>query len=314
MLSTLCLLLSNICAEGEVNVSSIVRKNNNLQNINYIEIEVTAQYKTLARQLKVRNIDFYLKLTVAGKFVVIRYYTISINRKKISAWSGFAEHSIPYEQLMPNYNQHQCCGCYSGCTPVAWVQVQFAYYERVAHEHSYRYTTSHWRGSNGDKGSPSVIAPGTMNGRVEKYVEALRVPLRTYCSSTGGATKVSNHDKVEGWFRQRQGTGKVIRLASIYQVSQYVKKGYPVLNSFLYGGKSNKKTRSGHSAVVTKIKERSRQYKVCRKAGWWWGRRTKCEWKTTYAYQWYRRMGWGEHPENGWWISPSTFGAFVAIV
>ena len=38
---------------------------------------------------------------------------------------------------------------------------------------------------------------GLMDGRLEKYVEALRVPLRTYCTSTGGATKVSNQDKVE---------------------------------------------------------------------------------------------------------------------
>ena len=71
----------------------------------YIEIEVTDQYKTLATQLKVRNIDFYLKLTVARKFVVIQYYTIRLSRKKRSAWSGFAEHSIPYQHLMPNYNQ-----------------------------------------------------------------------------------------------------------------------------------------------------------------------------------------------------------------
>ncbi len=143
-----------------------------LESMNYIEIEVTDQYKTLATQLKVRNIDFYLKLTVARKFVVIRYYTIRLSRKKRSAWRGFAEHSIPYQ-----------------------------HYDRVAHEHNYRYTTSHCWGSNGDKGSPSVIAPGQMNGRVEKYVEALRVPLRTYYTSIGGATKVSNHDKVEGWFR-----------------------------------------------------------------------------------------------------------------
>ena len=46
---------------------------------------VTDQYKTLATQLKVRNIDFYLKLTVARKLVVIRYYTISLSRKKRSA-------------------------------------------------------------------------------------------------------------------------------------------------------------------------------------------------------------------------------------
>ncbi len=87
-LSTLCLFLGNICAEGKVNVSSIVRKKKNLEDINYIEVEVTDQYKTLARQLKARNIDFYLKLTVAGKFVVIGWYTISLRLTKKSSWDN----------------------------------------------------------------------------------------------------------------------------------------------------------------------------------------------------------------------------------
>ena len=81
-----------------------------LESMNYIEIEVTDQYKTLATQLKVRNIDFYLKLTIARKFVVIRYYTIRLGRQKRSAWSRFAEHSIPY--------QHPCqtiIKLYSSC-------------------------------------------------------------------------------------------------------------------------------------------------------------------------------------------------------
>ena len=312
MLPTLCLLLGNICSEGgEVNVSSILRKKKNLDNLNYIKIDVTDDYEFFMKQLNKTNIDFYLHLTVNGKFVVIRRYTISFTHKrdKRSGWSGFTEYKIPYEDLMPDYDQHKCCGgCWSGCVPVAWAQV-FAYYDRVAHTHRFRYSTSHWRGGCGAYGDPSKKAPGSLNTQVEDYVEALRDPLRTRCRNGGGSTYNSDTNKVDGWFRQRQGSGRVITLSNInQQVSQYIKNGYPVVNNFWY----NKKSKSGHSVVVTKIKEKSREYNSCRQVGWWWGKKTVCELKTQYEYEWYRRMGWGGY-QNAWY-PPAAFGAFVAVV
>ena len=101
-------LLDNICSEegkvGEVNVSRILRKKSNLDNLSYITIVVTDDYETFLTQLEAKSIDFDLKLTVAGKFVAIRHYTISLTHKrnKRSSWSGFTQYSIPYESLMPD--------------------------------------------------------------------------------------------------------------------------------------------------------------------------------------------------------------------
>ena len=173
-----CLLLDNICSEegkvGEVNASRILRKKRNLDDLSYITIVVTDDYETFLTQLEAKSIDFDLKLTVAGKFVAIRHYTISLSHKrnKRSSWTGFTEYSIPYENLMPDYNQHRCCGgCYSGCTPVAWAQI-FAYYDRVAHTNGYRYSKSLWSGKYGASGSSSYKAPGYFNWQAKKYVEA----------------------------------------------------------------------------------------------------------------------------------------------
>jgi hypothetical protein len=319
-LSTLCLLLANICSEGgKVNVSRILRKKSNLDNLSYFTIDVVDDYEPFMRQLKTKSIDFDLIVNVAGKFVAIRHYTISLSHQlnKRSSWSGFKEHSIPHEQLMPDYDQHKCCGgCWSGCTPVAWAQI-FAYYDRVAHKYgSYRYSTSLWSGLYGDSGSSSYVAPKNFySSEAGKYVEALRVPLGTFCNGESGSTYSKNNRNMGTWFRQRQGSGKVVCLSNNInqQVSSYIKKSYPVLNNFVYRRSDGNK--SGHSVVVTKIKERSRQYKSCRKVGWWWGRKTKCDWKTAYEYLWYRRMGWGGR-KNGWY-SPSAraeYGAFVAVV
>ena len=142
-LAALCFLLSETCLKtGEVKFSRILSKKKNLKNLNFIKIDLTDDYESIVKKLKKRSIDFYLKLTVDRKFVVIRRYTIDLSPKQVkrSTWSGFREHSIPYESLMPDYDQHQCCGgCASGCTPVAWAQI-FAYYDRVAHRHGYRYS------------------------------------------------------------------------------------------------------------------------------------------------------------------------------
>ena len=318
-----CLLLDTICNEegkiGKVNVSKILQRKSNLDNLGYVTIEVADDYESFMTLLKAKRIDFEIKLTVAGKFVAIRRYTISLSHKrnKRSDWSVFKEHSIPHEQLMPDYDQHMCCGgCWSGCTPVAWAQI-FAYYDRIAHAFfTYRYSTSHWRGLYGHAGSSSYKAPGYLNYRAKKFVEALRVPLRTYCNGGAGSTPDRNNLHMSTWFRQRQGSGKVVTLSNYninQQVSSYVKRGSPVLNNIWYHGSSKEK--SGHTVVVTKIKERSRQFKSCRKVGWWWGRETRCYWTITHQYFWYRRMGWGGR-ENKWYPASAKgeYGAFVAVV
>jgi hypothetical protein len=316
-LSTLCLLLGNICSEGgKVNVFSILRKKSNLDNLSYITIEVVDEYESFMRQLKTKSIDFDLILTVTGEFAAIHHYTVSLSHKrnKRTSWSGFKEYSIPYEDLMPDYKQHKCCGCWSGCTPVAWAQI-FAYYDRVAHQQGYRYSTSLWRGRYGYVGRPSGEAPGNLNSEAKEFVEALRIHLRTQCISGTGLTDDKSSGNMDSWFGVRQVSGKVINLSNNInqQVSEYIKNSYPVLNNIWYRESDGKK--SGRSVVVTKIKERSSKYKTCKKVGWLFWRKTKCTWKTAYDYLWYRRMGLGGR-ENKWYPASAkeNYGVFVAVV
>ena len=135
-----------------------------------------------------------------------------------------------------------CCGgCKSGCTPVAWAQI-FAYYDRVAHTNGYRYSTSLWSGMYGTSGSSSYKAPGYFNGQAKKYIEALRAPLGTFCKGNTGWTYDKNNANMGTWFRQRQGSGRVLTLSGNInqQVSHYIKRGYPVLNNIWYRGSSKK--------------------------------------------------------------------------
>ncbi|XP_028399746.1 uncharacterized protein LOC114523104 isoform X2 [Dendronephthya gigantea] len=321
-LATLCSLLGFICSKtGEVEVSRILGTKKNLENLNFINFDVTDEYESIVKKLKKRSIDFYLKLSVERKFVVIRRYTIDFNHRqsKRSGWSGVLECSIDHEYLMPDYTQHMCGNCKSGCVPVAWAQI-FAYYDRVAHrDKDSRYSEKLWQGINGISGKPSEEAPGCLNRRAEKYVEALRVELGTFCRNGQGATYASKTADVNEWFRQRQESGRVIKLPRrnrMKQISCYIKQNYPVLNSFWYRGANNSEKKAGHTVVITKVREKSLSYKTCRRCQWW--PKTKCDWKTEHTYQWYRRMGWGRnHKENGWTtgdIGVSSFGAFVAVV
>lgn len=307
----LCLLLGNICTNSftNVNVNKILNTKNNLY---FIQFKLNDDYDLVAKKLNNKDASFYFMLKIRKKTIVLKYYTVHMSQKRVrrSVWSGYQEYSIPYENRMPDYNQHQCCGgCYSGCTPVAWAQI-FAYFDRLAHNwYSNFYSQYIWQGVNGVTGNPRYVAPRYLNSHVEKYVEELRSPLRTFCDSGSGATYSRNSINLRNWFRLRQTKGTVKRIYSKSQVVRFVKIGYPVMTNIWWVSGGSKK-KSGHSVVVTKIKERSQSFKHCRRVGFWFTRRWKCEWKRQYDYLWFRRLGWGGS-YNGWY--PAAFkSAFVA--
>ena len=306
----LCLVLDNVCSGSstKVNVNKIL---NTKAHLHYIDLRVNEDYDYLAKTLQKKSISVYVSLQIQKKMVIEKYFTIHLanRRGKRSYWSAYTPlHSIPNESLMPDYDQHICCGgCYSGCTPVAWAQV-FAYYDRMAHlSGSYGYSKSIYQGPNGEA---HYVAPGSLNDDVKQFIVRLRTPLKTYCDGTGGATESDNSLNLSPWFKKRQPNGKVVRLSSTNAVTKYVKQNYPVVNNIWWVGGGDKKDKSGHSVVVTKVKQRSRDYKSCRRVGWWLWRKTECEWKTEYD-MWYRRMGWGRY-KNAWY-SASLTSAFVAL-
>ena len=298
----LCAVLGHICIDNstKVNISMALNKRMNLY---FILFKVKDDYNFVTTYLQNKDLDFVFELKTRERMIAVRHYTIRLTQKRVrrSSWNSWTESRIPFENLMPDYDQHKCCGgCWSGCTPVAWAQI-FAYYDRVAHTYGFRYSVNHWKG---------IIAPGYLNYQVKKYVEALRTPLGTFCDNGGGATYQPRSTKLSSWFNQRQGSGSIMKITTKYSVVSYVKRGFPVMTNIWWRGGGGKK-KSGHSVVVTKIKERSRQFKVCRKVGWFFWRSTKCEWKYESQCEWYRRMGWGGK-SNAWY--PASFtSAFVAI-
>ena len=123
-----------------------------------------------------------------------------------TGYTSWKESTIPHEQLFPSYSQHKCCGCVSGCVPVAWAQV-FAYFDRLAH------SNNHWKKKcrncqnlwQCDDGSPKCRAPSTLTTAAKKYVENLRTKLKTRCKNDQGSTSWNNYVRVASWFRGRLG-------------------------------------------------------------------------------------------------------------
>ena len=99
--------------------------------INYFELSVHQDKPTMQKLLLKTDISFTVQVTLSDGKVVEKRFGIETNltsRTKRS-WSAWSYWSIDHPLLFPNYTQHQCCGCYSGCGPVAWAQI-FAYYDR----------------------------------------------------------------------------------------------------------------------------------------------------------------------------------------
>jgi len=76
------------------------------------------------------DISFRVQLTTSDGIMMEKRFGIETNfTSRTKRWSSWSYWSIHHPHLFPNYNQHRCCGCYSGCGPVAWAQI-FAYYDR----------------------------------------------------------------------------------------------------------------------------------------------------------------------------------------
>ena len=178
-----------------------------------------------------------------------------------------------------------CSDCWSGCSPVDWARV-FGYYDRLASIYS------KWRFHSPTMyGDSRKVAPLSMIDEVE-FVEDSRSQVQTYCDDGQGATLTFKMHLIAPWFRSRHRSkthvvsylesrkrrsigGATIQRGNRSWIEskgvEFLKIGYPVV----FGLKTESK--SGHSAVATQYKERSRGYRHCekRETGWWRGRSTK---------------------------------------
>jgi len=127
-------------------------------------------------------------------------------------WGGATKPWSPWHYYwvtgtVPDYKQHSCCGCISGCGPVAWAQ-SFNWADQRAQ------STSYWSKniylSNGYSGFPAVAPtnwPATSAGQkpLKTFIEKIRDKVDTFCLFGSGATTLWDMDDVSGWFKARNG-------------------------------------------------------------------------------------------------------------
>lgn len=318
----LCKVLVDVCKpEGstKVNPIAIMETPNHLS---YLKLEVRGNRTLVGNILEWREIGFVVEIKGRKNEVIKKHFAINLQSKR--SRRSITTGSIPAEYNFPDYDQHDCCGCKSGCSPVAWAQV-FGYFDRRA-----RFVPDFFSPTiYGDK---YTVAPLYLTYDVKRFVEDIRDEVETFCSNGEGATQRSKMHYIAPWFRARQGSrsrvatyvekrkkrstkssgGFIQRGGSSWIASKavyYLKYGYPVILSITLEG-------GGHAVVATKYKQRSRSERQCdtTKTGWWWGERTKenCYWKTVYDNEFFLHYGWGGYSNK--WQEVGVKGAYCAYI
>ncbi|KAL9986524.1 hypothetical protein ACROYT_G000688 [Oculina patagonica] len=318
----LCNVLVDVCkpdGSTKVNPSAIKETPNYLL---YLKLEVRGNRTFVGNVLQWHEIGFVVEISGPKNEVIKKHFAISLSSKRFRRTTGL--NHIRFKNDFPDYEQHLCCGCKSGCSPVAWAQV-FGYYDRYARNFPDFFSPTLY-------GDSSIVAPLYLTSGVKRFVEDIRSQVETFCFNGEGATYNSKMKLIAAWFRARQGsTSRVVTflenrkrrsssgLASVQRGGRswieskgahYIKYGYPVIFSIVMEGGS------GHTVVATEFKEKTRRYREChtRKTGWWWGERTKedCSWKRAYDYEYYVHYGWGGRGNKWQEINPR--GAYVAYI
>ena len=319
----LCKVLVGLCRPDGgtgINPSAIKETPNHLS---YLKVEVHGNQTFVGNVLQWREIGFVVEIYGRKNEVIKKHFAINLHSKRFRRSSFSGDGTILTEHEFPDYDQHECCGCKSGCSPVAWAQV-FGYYDRRASWYENSIFSSTIYGDN------STMAPLSMTSGVKRFVEDIRTQLETFCMDGEGATYRSKMNYVAKWFQARQGSkARVVsylpsrkkrwRYSSVQQggspwirdkVIEDIKLRYPVVLSITTEN-------GGHSVVATKYKRYSRSYRVCHSretTGWWFGRRTKeeCSWKTAYDYEFFLHWGWGGR--NNKWLEVTPVGAYNAYI
>ena len=157
----LCKVLVDVCMpEGstKVNPVAIMETPNHLS---YMKLEVRGNRTIVGNILEWREIGFVVVIKGSRNEVIKKHFAINLQSKR--SRRSFTTGSIPAEYDFPDYKQHNCCGCVSGCSPVAWAQV-FGYFDRRA-----RYIPDFFSPTiYGDK---SIVAPLRLTDDVKRFVE-----------------------------------------------------------------------------------------------------------------------------------------------
>lgn len=303
----LCKVLVGVCTEGSSKVNSLVLKKTP-NNLFYLKLEINGNPRFVQKELEGREIGFVISIQKEND-LIMKHFAISLRSKRFGrSPPGSGNKKIAgSDSDFPDYEQHKCCGCWSGCSPVAWAQV-FGYYDRRA-----RYWWSIF--SPRLYGDSSKVAPKKMTDEVKPFVEDIRKQVKTSCTSRGGTTYSSKMKLIAHWFRVRQGPkARVVSYLRGWWIFGYSNSkirskgkwwldiGYPVV----FGIKTSRK--SGHSVVATKYRITSRRYRQCKKILFW----TSCRWKTAHDLRFYLHYGWGVYYNKWDHVNPTD--AHVAYI
>ena len=317
----LCKVLVHVCQQNgstKVNPSAIKKTPNNLI---YLQLRVHGNNTFVGNTLQWREIGFVIEIKGRQKEMVRKYFAINLHSQRFrrSTSSEPCEKAIPRESDFPDYDQHKCCGCVSGCSPVAWAQV-FGYYDRLASSFSY---SPFSRLIYGDMYTTAPMTldkvkkdPTTM--KVKAFVEDIRSEVETFCKNGEGLTTNSKMHLIAPWFRARQGYRA--RIVSYLEKSkkrsvsdarveygsrswiqskgvEWLNEGYPVVFGFPVEG-------GGHSAVATKCWKKVRRYRHCISRQNGWRRGSVCSWRNAYDYEFFLHYGWGRSNNGRKTINP----------
>ncbi|KAL9967253.1 hypothetical protein ACROYT_G025438 [Oculina patagonica] len=310
----LCAVLVNVCSGSDltyVNSRLFLSARN---GINFFELSVHQDKSTVQNLLMNTDVSFSVQLTTSDGTLMEKRFGVETNyTSRTKRWSPWSYWSIHQSHLFPNYNQHRCCGCYSGCGPVAWAQI-FAYYDRLAHISSwYGYNQKLYQGFYGVSGSAAYQPPWYTP---RYYVQDIRSKVDTFCLFGGGATTHwdMTDSKLWNWYLTRQSplggslssyTSWWSTLPGIYRAwirnsaINAVKNRYPAIVGIWVGS-------SQHYAVATRYRSRYKKWRIC----WWFFGWHCTQWFYTYRHEWYLHMGWGG--SGNAWRNAKAFSAFVA--
>jgi len=309
----LCQALLNVCSSKDNTLVNSMLFRSGRNGINYFEFSVQQDKATVQKLLLHTDVSFSVQVTLSNGAVIEKRFGIETNyTSRTKRWSSWSYWNIHSPHLLPNYNQHRCCGCYSGCGPVAWAQI-FAYYDRLAHISSgYGYNQKLYQGYHGVSGSAAYQPPGYTP---RYYVENIRAQVDTFCLFGGGATTHwdMTDSKLWNWYRARQSPlgGSLssytsgFSLPGIYltwirnSAINAIKSRYPAIVGIWVG-------LSQHYAVATHYRTRHKKWRIC----WWFFGWHCTKWFYIHQHEWYLRMGWGGSGNT--WRKAKAFSAFVA--
>ena len=212
------------------------------------------------------------------------------------SWSSWSESYAVNWDAQRLYAQWSCCGCVTGCGPVAWGMLFGWADHQAAAGNSYWRTRWGIYRANGGTGS-DADAPRTQDSGVRNMILELRDDVNTFCAFGSGATCPWDMGGASDYLSNRTGA----RLSSRYNAVGYCETG---LRNCARDEIQSHSTPAvigigwlSHYPLAYAYRSRSRRVRACFIC--WWDRteyqrqfKINTGWGTSYGPQWESAETW----------------------